>query len=143
MDSLALTIEYTIDSPQTMDPTEMNETESQAAAASQNKKIAPVFDPHADNAENEESAFADPPLIPDGSVHVGEVQQEPEVANNSLLDTDFQQLAGILANQPVTRIEALQFPNEKSRKKIGYRKTTRNARLSQPPWKIGHLDEHH
>ena len=112
-----LTIEDTLDSPKTMDSTQINETESQAAAASQNRKIAPIFDPIPVDVENEETTFADPPLIPEGHVHVGGVQQELEVANTSLLDTDCQQLAGILANQPEIRIEPLQLPSDKSRKK--------------------------
>ena len=112
-----LTIEDTLDSPKTMDSTQINETESQAAAASQNKNIAPIFDPIPVDAENEKTTFADPPLIPEGHVHVGGVQQELEVANNSLIDTDCQQLAGILASQAQNRIESLQFPNEKPRKK--------------------------
>ena len=97
-----LTIEDTIDSPHTMDSTGIDDAESQAAAARQNENIAPVFDPLAVNVENEKATFADPPLIPEGTMHVGRVQQELEVGNTSLLDTDCQQLAGILANQPRT-----------------------------------------
>ena len=88
-----------------MDNINNNENRLQAAAA-------------ALNSENEEMPFSDAPLIPDTNWAVSDTLQGlREDAETSLIDSDCQQLAGILANQPEVRIENLELPAEKPRKK--------------------------
>ena len=74
-----LTIQDIIDLPENMEPTENNETGSQAAAANHNNTINPnedmsTFDTITVNGENAETPFVDTPLIPDVLPVVGEIQ---------------------------------------------------------------------
>ena len=118
-----LTIQDIIDSPENMEPIQNNEIGSQAAAANHTEAVNPnedasTFDPITANGETLEAHFVDTPLTPEIIPTGSGMPKEPTLdADTSLIDTDCEQLAGILAHQSKVMLGPLPNPVEKSRKK--------------------------